>query len=155
MLVKVLGEDTASVVSALRKQAIKPSAELRSSLTWHRGMELGQHKRFPVATNTQVYFSDPRCPWQRGTNENTNRLLPRYPPAGTETRLSAARSSAKVNSPRPSRWPLGGASSKKEVRNELTDYVKAAREMKTGPPESTSRNRLQTTPSYCGKEPRW
>jgi IS30 family transposase len=62
MLVKVLGKDTASVVSALRKQVIKLPAELRRSLAWHRGMELGQHKRFPVATNTQVYFCDPRSP---------------------------------------------------------------------------------------------
>ena len=74
MLVKVNGKDTASVVTALTKQVRNLPAELRRSLTWDRGMKLAEHKRFTVATDVQVYFCDPRSPWQRGTNENTNGL---------------------------------------------------------------------------------
>lgn len=84
MLVKVNGKDTASVVTALTKQVRKLPAELRRSLTWDRGMELAEHKRFTVATDVQVYFCDPRSPWQRGTNENTNGLLRQYFPKGTD-----------------------------------------------------------------------
>ena len=84
MLVKVKGKDTASVVTALTKQVRRLPTELRRSLTWDRGMELAQHKRFTVATDVQVYFCDPQSPWQRGTNENTNGLLRQYFPKGTE-----------------------------------------------------------------------
>jgi IS30 family transposase len=84
MLVKVNGKDTASVVTALSKQVRKLPAELRRSLTWDRGMELAEHKRFTVATDVQVYFCDPQSPWQRGTNENTNGLLRQYFPKGTD-----------------------------------------------------------------------
>jgi IS30 family transposase len=83
LLVKVNGKDTVSVVSALSKQIRKLPAELRKSLTWDRGMELANHKEFTVATNVAVYFCDPQSPWQRGTNENTNRLLRQYFPKGT------------------------------------------------------------------------
>lgn len=84
MLVKVSGKDTVSVVTALSKQVRKLPAELRKSLTWDRGMELAHHKKFTIATNVQVYFCDPQSPWQRGTNENTNRLLRQYFPKGTD-----------------------------------------------------------------------
>jgi IS30 family transposase len=84
MLVKVKGKDTASVVAALSKQVRKLPAELRKSLTWDRGTELANHKKFTIATNVPVYFCDPQSPWQRGTNENTNRLLRQYFPKGTE-----------------------------------------------------------------------
>jgi IS30 family transposase len=83
ILVKVKGKDTANVVSALVKQVRKLPAKLRQSLTWDRGMEMAQHRRFTLATNLKVYFCDPQSPWQRGTNENTNRLLRQYFPAGT------------------------------------------------------------------------
>jgi IS30 family transposase len=84
MLVKVPGKDTASVVTALSTQVRQLPLALRRSLTWDRGMELAQHKRLTVATNVQVYFCDPQSPWQRGTNENTNRLLRQYFPKGTD-----------------------------------------------------------------------
>lgn len=84
LLVKVAGKDTSSVVDALSKQVRKLPAHLRQSLTWDRGMELAKHKDFTIATDVKVYFCDPQSPWQRGTNENTNRLLRQYFPDGTD-----------------------------------------------------------------------
>jgi IS30 family transposase len=84
MLVKVAGKDTISVTSALSKQVLELPTQLRLSLTWDRGMEMAQHKEFTIATDVQVYFCDPQSPWQRGTNENTNRLLRQYFPKGAE-----------------------------------------------------------------------
>jgi IS30 family transposase len=81
-LVKVPSKQSQAVVSALIKQTRKLPTELRRSLTWDRGHELTQHKRFKLATNMQVYFCDPRSPWQRGTNENTNALPGQYFPKG-------------------------------------------------------------------------
>src|SRR5262249_39418568 len=83
--------DTASVVAALGKHVRKLPQELRRSLTWDRGKEMADHKNFTVATNVQVYFCDPRSPWQRGSNENTNGLLRQYFPRGTDlSRFSQA-----------------------------------------------------------------
>jgi IS30 family transposase len=84
MLVKVRGKDTRSVVTALIREIKKLPSALKRSLTWDRGSELASHKRFTVATNVKVYFCDPKSPWQRGTNENTNRLLRQYFPAGSD-----------------------------------------------------------------------
>jgi IS30 family transposase len=84
MLVKVNGKDTKTVVTALSKQVRRLPEQLRKSLTWDRGMELADHKAFTMATDTNVYFCDPRSPWQRGTNENTNRLLRQYFPKGSD-----------------------------------------------------------------------
>jgi IS30 family transposase len=82
MLVKVNGKDTTNVVKALSRQVKKLPTELRRTLTWDRGMELATHKAFSIATDVKVYFCDPQSPWQRGTNENTNRLLRQYFPNG-------------------------------------------------------------------------
>jgi IS30 family transposase len=87
ILAKVANKETASVVTALIKQARKLPRELYQSLTWDRGKELADHKRFTLATDVDVYFCDPHSPWQRGTNENTNRLLRQYLPKGTDLSL--------------------------------------------------------------------
>jgi IS30 family transposase len=84
MLIKVPSSDTATVVAALTKYSTKLPTELRRSLTWDRGHEMAAHKAFTVATDVQVYFCDPRSPWQRGNNENTNGLLRQYFPKGTD-----------------------------------------------------------------------
>ena len=84
MLAKVKNKDTESVISALIKQSKKLPDELYKSLTWDRGKELADHKRFTLETNIDVYFCDPRSPWQRGSNENTNGLLRQYFPKGTD-----------------------------------------------------------------------
>ena len=94
MLVKVSGKDTETVINALIKHARKLPEELYKSLTWDRGKEMADHKRFTLATDIQVYFCDPQNPWQRGSNENTNGLLRQYFPK--ETDLSGY-SQAKLN----------------------------------------------------------
>src|ERR1039458_816261 len=84
MLVKIANKDTQTVVSALITQAKTLPNELYKSLTWDRGKELTDHRRFTLATNIDVYFCDPQSPWQRGSNENTNGLLRQYFPKGTD-----------------------------------------------------------------------
>jgi IS30 family transposase len=91
MLLKVPSKDTATVVAALAQHVRKLPQELRRSLTWDRGKEMADHKNFTVATKVQVYFCDPRSPWQRGSNENTHGLLRQYFPRGTDlSRFSQA-----------------------------------------------------------------
>jgi IS30 family transposase len=84
MLIKLQGKDTSSVVGALSRHVRKLPQELRRSLTWDRGKEMAAHKAFTVATDVKVYFCDPRSPWQRGSNENTNGLLRQYFPKGRD-----------------------------------------------------------------------
>lgn len=84
MLVKVANKDTESVVSGLIKSAQRLPRELYKSLTWDRGKELADHPRLTMTTDVDVYFCDPQSPWQRGSNENTNRLLRQYLPRGTD-----------------------------------------------------------------------
>lgn len=84
LLVKVTGKDTSTVVDALAARVQTLPDQLRASLTWDRGMELADHKRFSVSTDVAVFFCDPQAPWQRGTNENTNGLLRQYFPKNTD-----------------------------------------------------------------------
>jgi IS30 family transposase len=83
LLAKVPNRDSTSVITALIAQAHRLPDELVKSLTWDRGKEMAQHKRFTLATDAAVYFCDPQSPWQRGSNENTNGLLRQYFPKGT------------------------------------------------------------------------
>jgi IS30 family transposase len=82
--VKVENRESETVVRALTQKVRRPPTELHKSLTWDRGGEMAAHKKFSIATDVQVYFCDPRNPWQRGTNENTNRLLRQYFPKRTD-----------------------------------------------------------------------
>ena len=84
MLAKVKDKKTETVINALIKQSKKLPNELYKSLTWDRGSEMADHERFTLATDIDVYFCDPSSPWQRGSNENTNRLLREYFPKGTD-----------------------------------------------------------------------
>jgi len=84
MLVRTDSKDTETVVNALIKQAHKLPRELYKSLTWDRGKELADHKRFSLATDVKVYFCDPQSPWQRGSNEQINGLLRQYFPKGMD-----------------------------------------------------------------------
>lgn len=94
MLVKVDSKETETVINALIKHSHKLPRELYKSLTWDRGSELADHKRFTLATDITVYFCDPQSPWQRGSNENTNGLLRQYFPKGTDL---SVHSQAKLN----------------------------------------------------------
>jgi len=84
MLAKLPNRYTETVINALIKQAHSLPKELYKSLTWDRGTEMADHRRFTLATDIDVYFCDPHSPWQRGSNENTNRLLRQYFPKGTD-----------------------------------------------------------------------
>jgi hypothetical protein len=72
-LVWVTGKETQTVVRALTRY-------VKRTLTWDRGLELAAHRAFSIATGVQVFFCDPKSPWQRGTNENTDGLLGQYLP---------------------------------------------------------------------------
>lgn len=80
ILVKISSKDSIGVAAALARKIRRLPSELRRSLTWDRGTEMASHQSFTVATDVKVYFCDPRSPWQRGSNENTNGLLRQYFP---------------------------------------------------------------------------
>jgi IS30 family transposase len=85
MLLKLPAGNTAeSVRIAVAKRIVTLPAQLRRSLTWDQGKEMAEHVRFTVDTGVQVYFCDPKSPWQRGSNENTNGLLRQYLPRTTD-----------------------------------------------------------------------
>jgi IS30 family transposase len=92
LLVRLPSKDTHTVTRALARRIQRLPRGLMKSLTWDRGGELAAHRAFTVATNVDVYFCDPRSPWQRGSNENTNGLLRQYLPTATDlTDYSQAR----------------------------------------------------------------
>ena len=78
------GQSADHVRTAITAQILTLPAQLRRSLTWDQGKEMAGHLRFSVDTGVAVYFCDPRSPWQRGTNENTNGLLRQYFPKSTD-----------------------------------------------------------------------
>jgi transposase, IS30 family len=80
------GHDAGAVADAIIEHMSVLPRWFTQTLTWDRGGELAQHKRITAATGIQVYFADPRSPWQRGSNENTNGLLREYLPKGTDLR---------------------------------------------------------------------
>jgi IS30 family transposase len=84
LLVRLPGKDAETVARALIRRVRHLPRELMQSLTWDRGLELAGHAQFTVATEAPVYFCDPRSPWQRGSNENTNGLLRQYFPKGQD-----------------------------------------------------------------------
>ena len=83
-LVLVTGKETQTVVRALTRHVHRLPTGLMTTLTWDRGLELAAHRTFSIATGVQVFFCDPKSPWQRGTNENTNGLLRQYLPRRTD-----------------------------------------------------------------------
>jgi IS30 family transposase len=78
------GHGAEAVRDAIAEVITTLPEQLRRSLTWDQGVEMAQHARLRIDTGLPVYFCDPRSPWQRGTNENTNGLLRQYFPKGTD-----------------------------------------------------------------------
>ena len=84
LLAQIADQTTDTVTEALEQRIKALPAHLIKSLTCDQGRELAAHQRFTANTNDQVYFCDPRSPWQRGSNENTNGLLRQYLPRNTD-----------------------------------------------------------------------
>jgi transposase, IS30 family len=77
------GPGAEAVCEALKQSITTLPAQLRRSLSWDQGSEMSEHRRFSVESGVEVYFCDPRSPWQRAANENTNGLLRQYFPKRT------------------------------------------------------------------------
>ncbi|MCA1695417.1 MAG: IS30 family transposase [Actinobacteria bacterium] len=89
VLAQLDNREMTTVTAGLKRVMPRLPAELRKTLTWDRGMELADHRNVTIDTGLAVYFADPRSPWQRGTNENTNGLLRQYlPKRSSMARLS-------------------------------------------------------------------
>jgi IS30 family transposase len=84
LLVPLQKKDAFTVRQAFAKAFKRIPHQFKKSLTYDRGSEMSEHKLFTEDTKIQVYFADPSCPWQRGTNENTNGLIRQYFPKGTD-----------------------------------------------------------------------
>ena len=90
------GAGAAAVRDAIADTITTLPEQLRRSLTWDQGIEMAQHVQLRLDTGLQIYFCDPRSPWQRGTNENTNGLLRQYFPRGTNLARHSAEELAAV-----------------------------------------------------------
>lgn len=82
--------DADSVAEAMIREMKRLPEHLRRSITWDRGSELAAYERIQLELGAPVYFCDPRSPWQRGSNENTNRLLRFWLEKGTDLSLHSA-----------------------------------------------------------------
>jgi len=85
------GHGAVAVRDAITHTITDLPEQLRKSLTWDQGSEMAEHARLRIDTGLRVYFCEPRSPWQRGTNENTNGLLRQYFPKGTDLSVHGAR----------------------------------------------------------------
>ena len=117
------GINAESARLGLTQKILTLPENLRRSLTWDQGREMKQHSRFTVDTGVQVYFCDPKSPWQRGTNENTNGLLrqyfPRFKSVGHYTQEHLDKVAAELNG-RP-RETLGWKSPAKRLAQFLEE----------------------------------
>jgi transposase, IS30 family len=84
MLLHLKDRSAATMREAMAAKILELPEKLRKTITWDQGIEMAEHQRFTIDTGIQVYFCDPRSPWQRGSNENTNGLLRQYMPKGTD-----------------------------------------------------------------------
>jgi IS30 family transposase len=118
------GAGAAAVRDAIAATITTLPEQLRRSLTWDQGIEMAQHVRLRLDTGLQIYFCDPRSPWQRATNENTNGLLRQYFPRGTNLARHSADELAGVAA------ALNGRPRKtfgwKTPAEVLTEYLSAA-----------------------------
>ena len=124
------GSGAVEVCDALEQSITTLPAQLRRSLTWDQGSEMSEHRRFSVESGVKVYFCDPRSPWQRGSNENTNGLLRQYFPKRQASPGSAR--SALTRSPSQAQRPPAQDA---RLRNPRREARRADRRPRAGRPE--------------------